>query len=53
MVSADGGRSWSADRMGSDARLLPVSHLASVSLTDAFVNGTDYTVLAGNRDEAS
>ena len=53
MVSADGGRSWSADRMGSDARLLPVSHLASVSLTDAFVKGTDYTVLAGNRDEAA
>lgn len=51
-VSADGGRTWEADSLGSDAELLPSQDLSSCSVPYAYADSTDYVMLVGNRPES-
>lgn len=48
-VSADGGRTWQADRMDSQAALMPAEDISLCSVPYAYMDSTDYVVMAGNR----
>lgn len=48
-VSADGGRTWQADRMDSPAALMPAEDISLCSAPYAYMDSTDYVVMAGNR----
>lgn len=50
MVSADGGRTWTADDIDDDASLLPAQDISYSCMPLASTDSTDYVVLAGSRD---
>ncbi len=52
MRSVDGGKTWSADTLDDSSELLPATDMAYAFSTFRYVDGTEYVVLAGNRDAA-
>lgn len=53
MVSNDNGRTWTADKLDTDASYLPTDSLSFASTAFAYADSTDLALLAGSRDAAT
>lgn len=53
MMSADGGRTWTADMTDSDIDMLPARDISYSCSAFRYNDSTDYVMLVGNRDEAA